>query len=42
MVRQLGKEYVEGQLQVFEQEMQSMKADAIAHALEGDSSEDEQ
>ena len=28
MVRQLGKEYVEGQLQVFEQEMQSMNSDA--------------
>ena len=31
MVRQLGKEYVEGQLQVFEQEMHSLKADAITH-----------
>ena len=34
MVQQLGKEYVEEKLQLFEQEMQRLKVDAIARALE--------
>ena len=39
MVQQLGKEYVEEKLQHFEQEMQRMKDDAIARALDEDSSD---
>ena len=42
IVKQLGKEYVEEKLQEFEQEMERMKTDAIARALEGDASGDEQ
>ena len=42
LVKQLGQEYVEEKLQEFEQEMERMKTDAIARALEGDSSGDEQ
>lgn len=42
LVKQLGQEYVEEKLQEFEQEMERMKTNAIARALEGDSSGDEQ
>ena len=39
MVQQLGKEYVEEKLQLFEHEMQRLRADAITRALEEDISD---